>query len=122
MTSYKLNCLKIFLGLILIAGVLTAASEQIVTEELIRIMGEQLLLKDRVINGKLPDYTENGRWIFRDKVNWFSGMTAGELFTFYELTGGEHYKTLGLKYAQALIPYAGIDYTHDMGFILCRLL
>jgi len=99
------------------AQVALAAWQQPVTPDMIHTMSQQLLLKEKAIDGRLPEYTENGRWIFRDKVNWFSGMTAGELFTFYELTGDEQFKALGLKYADALIPHAGIDYTHDMGFI-----
>jgi len=99
------------------AGLSYAAPQRVVTPDLLQTIGKQLLLKESVIDGKLPEYTKNGRWILRDKVNWFSGMTAGELFTFYELTGEEQFKTLGLKYADALIPHAGIDYTHDMGFI-----
>lgn len=98
-------------------GLACAAPQRVVTPDLLQTTGKQLLLKESVIDGKLPEYTKYGQWIFRDKVNWFSGMTAGELFTFYELTGDKQFKVLGLKYADALIHHAGIDYTHDMGFI-----
>ncbi|MDD5582510.1 MAG: glycoside hydrolase family 2 TIM barrel-domain containing protein [Candidatus Marinimicrobia bacterium] len=108
---------KLIAGIVLTVCTLFAHPTKTITEELIQRIGNQLLFKENIIDGRLPEYTENGRWVFRDKVNWFSGMTAGELFTFYEMTGEEIYKILGLKYTDSLIPYATINYTHDMGFI-----
>ncbi len=109
--------LKVLGIMVFVSGLVFADQQPIVTPDLLQTIETQLLLKERVIDGKLPEYTENGRWIFRDQVNWFSGMTAGELLTFYEMTGESNLKNTGIKYAEALIPHAGIDYTHDMGFI-----
>ena len=112
----KTNIKIIFLTLLL-CSMLFAVNEKNVTDKLINTIADQMLVKEKAINGKLPEYTKDGEWVFRDKVNWFSGMTAGEHFTMFALTGQDRFKEYGLSYADALIPYADIDYTHDMGFI-----
>ncbi|KAA3614659.1 MAG: glucoronyl hydrolase [Calditrichaeota bacterium] len=78
---------------------------------------DQLIKKDDIIDGRWPEYTVEGKWKFRKKVNWFSGFTGGELFLMYELTKDEELKRRALIHADSLLNYAGIDYTHDMGFI-----
>ncbi|UCH11484.1 MAG: glycoside hydrolase family 88 protein [Fidelibacterota bacterium] len=77
----------------------------------------QLLRKDEIYEGRFPEYTRDGAWTFRKKVNWFSGFISGELWYLYEMTGDEELKERALAHADALRSYAGIDYTHDMGFI-----
>lgn len=102
---------------------LYASDERIVNDQLIKSIADQMRLKENAIDGKLPEYTQNGEWVFRDKINWFSGMTAGELFTVYELNDKDPFNAKpafmdkALKYADMLCSYANIDYTHDMGFI-----
>ncbi len=77
----------------------------------------QLLKKDDIFNGRWPDYTIDGKWKFRKNVNWFSGFIGGELFLMYDLTHDENLLHRAFVHADSLIKYAGINYTHDMGFI-----
>jgi beta-galactosidase len=80
-------------------------------------ISNQLLRKEKIIGSKFPEYTENGSWKFRDKVNWFSGFLSGELWQMYGITERNEFKDLAIAQADALLPYSKIDYTHDMGFI-----
>ncbi len=100
--------------LILIIPQLLAAGNN---DLLIQEIGQQLIRKDEVFNGRFPEYTENGIWQFRKNPNWLSGFIGGELWYLYEMTGEEEYKLRALKHADQMIDYATIDYTHDMGFI-----
>ena len=84
---------------------------------LIDKIGQQLLKKDELFAGRYPEYTENGRWKYRKNVNWFSGFIAGELWHFYHITRDSIYYRHALKNSEAMLPFAAIDYTHDMGFI-----
>jgi beta-galactosidase len=101
----------------LLISMLFASHDRIITDKLIDVIADQMLVKEKAIDGKLPEYTLDGEWQFRDKVNWFSGMTAGEHFALFEISAKDKFKAYGLNYADALIPFANIDYTHDMGFI-----
>ncbi|MBN1302084.1 MAG: glycoside hydrolase family 88 protein [Melioribacteraceae bacterium] len=78
---------------------------------------EQLLEKYDIFNSRYPDYTVNGKWNYRSKINWLSGFIGGELWNIYDVTGDEIFKLKALSVADALIDYSYIDYTHDMGFI-----
>lgn len=78
---------------------------------------EQLIKKDKIFNDKLPEYTKEGEWQFREKVNWLSGFIAGELWYLYEMTGDEQLKSRAIEHSDFLTNYSEIDYTHDMGFI-----
>ena len=77
----------------------------------------QLIKKDNIFAGRYPEYTKNGIYQYRDKVNWFSGFIGGELWNLYDITKDEELKRRAITHADALLPYTGIDYTHDMGFI-----
>ncbi len=78
---------------------------------------KQLIKKDNIFAGRFPEYTEDGKWIFSERPNWFAGFTGGELWYMYEMTGDEALKTRAIKHADQLIPYSTLDNTHDMGFI-----
>lgn len=77
----------------------------------------QLIIKEKIIRNKFPEYTEGGEWKFREKVNWLSGFLSGELWYLHELTGKKEYEELAVTQTDQLLPYSGIDITHDMGFI-----
>ena len=108
--------MKSIIYLIVCFNFFSSPTIQMVNENLDQIK-EQLIKKDDVFEGRWPEFTVDGKWQFRDKVNWFSGFTGGELFIMYDLTGDPELNKRALKHADNLIPYAGIDYTHDMGFI-----
>lgn len=88
-----------------------------IPRERIEAIKAQLLRKDEIFQGRFPEYTEDGAWTFRNKVNWLSGFIGGELWYLYEITDDVALKDKAVAQADALLPYAGIDYTHDMGFI-----
>jgi beta-galactosidase len=86
-------------------------------QDLFSSVGDQLIRKDNLFNGRFPIYTENGKWIFDDKPNWFSGFTSGELWHMYDMTGNPEFKRRALVHADTLLKYASLDNTHDLGFI-----
>lgn len=86
-------------------------------QEILKIVGDQLIKKDKIFNGKFPNYTIEGKWLLSEKPNWFSGFTAGELWYMYDMTGNEEFKSRALAHADNLIQYASLDNTHDVGFI-----
>lgn len=86
-------------------------------DNLVDQVKKHLIEKDNIFDGRYPEYTVNGVYKYREKVNWFSGFIGGELWNLYDLTGEEELKKRALKHADVLIPFADIDYTHDMGFI-----
>jgi len=93
-----------------------SSTKQMANENLDQIK-EQLIKKDDIFDGRWPEFTADGKWQFREKVNWFSGFIGGELFLMDDLTADPELNKRALKHADNLIPHAGIDYTHDMGFI-----
>ncbi len=97
--------------------ILNSGSAQDLDPGFISDLKEQLIKKDIIINNRYPEYTKNGIWQFRDNVNWLSGFLGGELWNLWELTGDPELRERALRYAENLLPFTGIDYTHDMGFI-----
>ncbi|MCF8432176.1 MAG: glycoside hydrolase family 88 protein, partial [Melioribacteraceae bacterium] len=106
---------KFLIGLILafVSNLTFAQLEELPIERI----SEQLHKKYEIFDGQWPKYTEDGKWIFRKEVNWFSGFIGGELWNMFEITGDEKMKNRAIAVADSLLDYAGIDYTHDMGFI-----
>ncbi|MFC2085506.1 glycoside hydrolase family 88 protein, partial [Bacteroidota bacterium] len=88
-----------------------------ISNEYLNKVSEQLIKMDNTFDGRYPEYTINGIYKYRDRVNWLSGFTGGELWNIYELTGNEALKNRAIKHADSLIEFASIDYTHDMGFM-----
>ena len=86
-------------------------------QEILKTVGDQLIKKDKIFNGKFPSYTIEGKWLLGEKPNWFSGFTSGELWYMYEMTGKEEFKSRAIAHADNLIQYASLDNTHDLGFI-----
>ncbi|MCW8849600.1 MAG: glycoside hydrolase family 88 protein, partial [Melioribacteraceae bacterium] len=80
-------------------------------------ISHHLIQKDDIFDGRYPEYTIDGKYNYRENVNWFSGFIGGELWNLYDLTNNEELKTRAISHADALIEFANIDYTHDMGFI-----
>lgn len=87
------------------------------SQEITKLVSDQLIKKDNIFQGRFPINTENGKWVFSQKPNWFSGFTAGELWYMYELTGNLELKKRALIHSDNLIQYAELDNTHDLGFI-----
>ncbi|UCD36915.1 MAG: glycoside hydrolase family 88 protein [Fidelibacterota bacterium] len=85
--------------------------------ESIAAIKAQLLRKEKIFQGRFPEYTQAGGWQFRDKVNWLTGFIGGEMWYLYDITADRELMDIALAQSDALLPYAGIDYTHDMGFI-----
>ncbi|MCB9219468.1 MAG: glycoside hydrolase family 88 protein [Ignavibacteriales bacterium] len=77
----------------------------------------QIIQKDETFDGRYPEVTVDGIYSYREKVNWFSGFLGGELWNLYDITNNEELKKRALIQADALLDFATIDYTHDMGFI-----
>lgn len=77
----------------------------------------KLVEKINTFDGRWPEYTENGEWKYRDRVNWFSGFASGEAWLIGEITENKELEEKAVEIADELITHADIDYTHDMGFI-----
>lgn len=102
---------------LLILFILIISFVEIKPQSILNEIGSQLIKKDNIFSGRYPLYTENGKWIFSKKPNWFSGFTAGELWYLFELTGDEEYKKRAIIHADSLIQYSELDDTHDLGFM-----
>jgi len=100
---------------VIVTGFLSAGD--VVDQHTITGIGQQLIQKDDILEGRFPEYTVNGEWQFRKNPNWLSGFIGGELWYLYEMTGNAEFKNRALRHADQIAIYAGIDYTHDMGFI-----
>lgn len=88
-----------------------------INQTVIEQIKQQLIRKDDIFAGRIPQYTVNGRWIFSQKADWLAGFIGGELWYLYEMTGDEELKKRALAHADQVLQYSNIDYTHDMGFI-----
>jgi len=86
-------------------------------QDILKIVSDQLIKKDKIINGNFPIYTIDGKWSLSENPNWFAGFTSGELWYMYDMTGIEEFKSRALAHADKLIQYASLDNTHDLGFI-----
>jgi len=114
MENKVMNLLKtLSIGALLISAVF---GDEIPGQK-IEAIKAQLIRKDEIFNGRLPEYTQNGVWTFRDEVNWLSGFIGGEFWYMYKITSDRELMDRAVAHADALLSYAGIDYTHDMGFI-----
>ncbi len=78
----------------------------------------QLIAKSDILNGKFSDYTVNGRWdSLKVKPGWLIGFLGGELWKGYDMTGDARLKERAFGQADAMIQYASLENTHDLGFI-----
>ncbi len=108
----KKHNLLLILFFVLVLFLTLSAQDNIVSQ-----VKEHLIEKDNIFDGRYPEYTVDGIYKYRKKVNWFSGFIGGELWNLYDITKDEELKQRAIKHAESLIPFANIDYTHDMGFI-----
>ncbi len=109
-----MKTIKVFLVLTLFCAV---NSGTILDMADMKPLQKRVLEKVEWFDGRWPEYTVEGTWQYREKVNWFSGFLAGELWAFYAISGDEELRDAALELSDNLLEYAGIDYTHDMGFI-----
>lgn len=108
---------KILLLGLFFTTILTAGNGVKNYDKIYKEIEKQLLEKTETFDGRWPEYTVNGEWQYREKVNWLSGFAAGELWLMNDVTGSDGLKEEAVKLSDTLLEYAGIDYTHDMGFI-----
>jgi len=101
----------------LMSGSLISKPQYLFNLDKINKIKIQLIKKDEILKGRLPEYTVSGKWTFRDKVNWLSGFTGGELWLLYKMTRDEELKERAIIHTNRLLNFSSIDYTHDMGFI-----
>ncbi|MBU0559036.1 MAG: glycoside hydrolase family 88 protein [Bacteroidetes bacterium] len=106
---------SISVAVIIVSSIISNA--QNLDQSYLKSLEQQLIKKDNLFSGRYAEYTVDGKWQFRDNVNWLSGFIGGEFWLTYEMTGREELKKRAVAWANKLIEYAGIDYTHDMGFI-----
>lgn len=109
--------IKIIILLAVFVGSVSGQSGMKEYSTIISKLENQLIKKIQLFDGRYPEYTIDGKWKYREKVNWFSGFAAGELFKLAEITENTELIKSALEISDHLIDYAGIDYTHDMGFI-----
>jgi len=112
-----MKILKLFIPLFFFFSYLVNAQQDIIDQILLNKVADQLIRKEKIVGLKYPEYTENGSWKFRDKVNWLSGFLSGELWYMYEISGRKEFKDLAVAQADKFLPFSGVDYTHDIGFI-----
>jgi beta-galactosidase len=110
---------KYFFTLLVVTSTLCSNlfADKSVPESVITDIGKQLIRQSKWIGNQYAEYTVDGEWHFGSKVGWLSGFIGGEYWIQYELTGDERFKKLALSRADMLLKDAGIDRTHDMGFI-----
>jgi len=110
---------KYFFTLLVVTSTLCSNlfADKSVPESAITDIGKQLIRQSQWIGDQYAEYTVNGEWHFGSKIGWLSGFIGGEYWIQYELTGDEQFKKLALARADMLLKDAGIDRTHDMGFI-----
>ncbi|MGO4384407.1 glycoside hydrolase family 88 protein [Specibacter sp. RAF43] len=70
--------------------------------------------------GKIPVYTENGKWHFDDDAwapGWTGGFLAGLVWIFAERTGEPWWREQAEKYSLLIESRKHDDGTHDLGFL-----
>lgn len=90
---------------------------QINYDQILKALREQVKEKFELFDGRFPEYTIEGKWTYRNRVNWLSGFMGGELWHLYDMTRDKILREYALQQADQLLPHASIGYTHDMGFI-----
>jgi len=71
-------------------------------------------------SGKIlnPKTIINGKIIYIPKNEWTSGFFPGSLWYLFELTGDKKWKTLAIKYTEALDSVKYLTDNHDIGFMI----
>lgn len=71
--------------------------------------------------GKVPVFTDNGKWHFDDDAwapGWTSGFLTGLIWIFAERTGDPWWREQAEKYSLLVEPRKHDDGTHDVGFLI----
>jgi len=73
---------------------------QALSPDFVSELKSQLIRKDEIILDQNPEYTVNGIWQYRDKVNWLSGFLGGELWYTWEMTGEHDLRKRAVRHAE----------------------
>jgi unsaturated chondroitin disaccharide hydrolase len=71
--------------------------------------------------GKIPVYTENGKWHFDEDAwapGWTAGFLTGQIWIFAERTGDPWWREQAEHYSRLVEPRKHDDGTHDIGFLM----
>ncbi|MBB4034187.1 rhamnogalacturonyl hydrolase YesR [Dysgonomonas hofstadii] len=93
----------------LIAGNIDVASQQI---------GFQVKLIEESGKNLNPRTTNDNKIQYIPIDDWTSGFFPGCIWYMYELTKDEKWKTIGIKYTEALDSVKNLKWHHDIGFII----
>jgi unsaturated chondroitin disaccharide hydrolase len=71
--------------------------------------------------GYFPLYTDHGHWKHGKEAwtNWCEGFLGGQMWLFYELGLGSHWKARAEHYSKLVEERQYDDQVHDLGFVLC---
>ena len=71
--------------------------------------------------GYFPLYTDQGHWKHGREAwtNWCEGFLGGQMWLFYELGLGGHWKARAEHYSKLVEERQYDDQVHDLGFVLC---
>jgi unsaturated chondroitin disaccharide hydrolase len=71
--------------------------------------------------GYFPLYTDHGHWKHGREAwtNWCEGFLGGQMWLFYELGLGSHWKARAEHYSRLVEERQYDDQVHDLGFVLC---
>ena len=90
--------------------------------ENVKFAAEQYGLQTAVIeeSGNIlnPKSIIDGKMKYIKPQEWTSGFFPGSMWYLYELTGDEKWKTLGIKYTEALDTVQYLTNHHDVGFMI----
>jgi hypothetical protein len=91
-------------------------------DENVNFASEQYGLQTKIIeeSGKIlnPKSIIDGKMKYINPQEWTSGFFPGSMWYLYELTGDEKWKTLGIKYTEALDTVKFLTNHHDVGFMI----
>jgi unsaturated chondroitin disaccharide hydrolase len=71
--------------------------------------------------GYFPLYTDHGHWKHGKEAwtNWCEGFLGGQMWLFYELGLGGHWRARAEHYSKLVEERQYDDQVHDLGFVLC---
>lgn len=116
--------IAVITALVLIHSCTTKPSKEVqdFVAENVKFVAEQYALQIAIIekSGKIlnPKSIIDGKMKYIKPQEWTSGFFPGSMWYLYELTGDEKWKTLGLKYTEALDTVQYLTNHHDVGFMI----
>lgn len=91
-------------------------------DENVQFVSKQYSLQTAIIeeSGEVlnPKSIIDGKMKYIKPQEWTSGFFPGSIWYLYELTGDEKWKTLGIKYTEALDEVQYLTNHHDVGFMI----